>query len=61
MNKWYGGDFGFLLLVCISCIYLAHNEFVNDRLFECGMFGFTAILSGVAMVMEWINEGNKKL
>lgn len=61
MNKWYGGEFPLSLLICISCIYLAHNEFVNDRLFECGMFGFSAILGGITMVMEWIDSGNKRL
>lgn len=49
------------LFLCIGCIFCAHNEFVNDRLFECGLFGFAAIINGCAAVMEWINNGNKRL
>lgn len=56
-------DYGFVisLFLCIGCIFCAHNEFVNDRLFEWGMFGFAAIMNGVAAMKEWVDSGNKKL
>ena len=59
-NREYCG-FVISLFICIICIFCAHNEFANDRLFECGLFGFAAIVNGCAAVMEWIDNGNKRL
>lgn len=56
-------DYGFVisLFLCVGCIFCAHNEFVNDRLFECGLFGFMAIINGLSAVLEWVDDGNKRL
>ena len=56
-------DYGFVisLFFCVGCIFCAHNEFVNDRLFECGLFGFMAIINGLSAVLEWVDDGNKRL
>lgn len=56
-------NYGFIitLFICIICFFCAHNEFVNDRLFEWGMFGIAAIMNGVAAMKEWVDSGNKRL
>lgn len=46
-------------LFCLGCIFFAHDEFVNGNLFECGLFGFAAIINGAAAVMEWFYNGKR--